>query len=42
VHPTTKVIIENMVYLMHSNRAGRLQRSNEETAFILPILIQEH
>ncbi|XP_041367072.1 uncharacterized protein LOC121381784 [Gigantopelta aegis] len=42
VLPTRKRVIENMMYLMRPNRAGKKQRSKQEAALILSELLQEH
>ena len=40
--PTRKEILQNMLYLLRPSRAGQVQRSREDAAFLLAEILQEH
>ena len=40
--PTNKQIVENMMYLLRTNRAGQAQRSREDAALILAEILEDH
>ena len=40
--PTNKQIVENMIYLLRTNRAGQAQRSREDAALILAEILEDH